>query len=313
MYAVATEPAKKLSKKLKNEKMKKEIVKKVLAEKGGLSLVATYDTSINYVDSDGKKSIYDFTVSIDGNNRIYTRKSAYKESEIAEAIEDFNSAVAKFYKDKIEEESRLYKCNCCQGEHNIIEAKTECGGYSICPTTKRVISLDCFSCLNESNEWISKTEFKKVIRHFGNNVSWYKDLGIFCGSLFNYGIDNKCILFTDDMNFVVVTVDGKVISDSKNSTDIKNVIDDTLDCFQVINTGKTYRGEEERSNVYLIYEQGVEYSLTDLQRIYFSSHGSKPSPDELIKAIKILVPSKYKEYLKFYQKIKNNDKNNGQS
>lgn len=188
-------------------------------------------------------------------------------------------------------------CPRCSQEHDWTELEDVNVRYSQsgnCPTTKKRVSW-----------WITEsgTQYGKDYRHFGNNIVQVKFLNVFYGTLFNHGVDNLAIVFNEKADYYVVNCIGNIVKKKPKGEEIeiRNIIEDTLESYELFPTGKTIFGDEETAT-YLINQQGYKYELGQLMKLHFNTHGRTPDPVVVFQIAQMLNPTfdytETKKYLK---------------
>jgi hypothetical protein len=111
---------------------------------------------------------------------------------------------------------------------------------------------------------------------------------VYYGTLFNRGIDNTCILFNKEKEWVVINNDEKIVTEftEDRKIAIEEVVENTLNNFKVFRTDKNIYGEEVRYNDYLIPQlegTGDSYNISELQQQYFSTHCIRPKDSDVFR------------------------------
>ena len=186
------------------------------------------------------------------------------------------------------------KCDSCGGEHTDEEVQRywgHCDFLGQCPITKRHLIWDGYTDYylhhpeeKVPNKWAVNTSYD-----IGSNCfEIVPKSGVYYGTLFNRGIDNICILFNKEKEWVVINNDEKIVTEftEDRKIAIEEVVENTLNNFKVFRTDKNIYGEEVRYNDYLIPQlegTGDSYNISELQQQYFSTHCIRPKDSDVFR------------------------------
>lgn len=180
----------------------------------------------------------------------------------------------------------LIPCNVCKGSHKWGDVNGSWGKYyyyGICPTTKLHIlhngatDYHYINNLTPPNNWSADTSYDMQ----GNCFEIVPNSGVYYGSVYNRAIDNTCILFNKEKEFIVIYKDLISSLDADEIISVQEMIVNTLNCYTVFGTDKTIYGEEPNNSCYLIPKK--EYTLQELMKQHFNTHCRKPDSVEIFK------------------------------
>lgn len=185
------------------------------------------------------------------------------------------------------------KCDSCGGEHTDEEVQRYWGHndpLGQCPITKRHLIWDGHTDyhsrnnLPAPNKWAINTSYD-----MGSNCFEIVPLsGVYYGTLFNSGIDNTCILFNKEKEWVIINHAEKIVTEISEELrcSVDEIVENTLNNFRVFRTEKNVYGKEARYSPYIIPQlkgTGDSYAIGELQKQYFSTHCLRPKDGEIFK------------------------------
>lgn len=186
------------------------------------------------------------------------------------------------------------KCDSCGGEHTDEEVGRYWGhnyAHGKCPVTKRHLVWDGYTDyylhhpeIPVPNKWIPDTSYD-----MGSNCfEIVPKSNVYYGTVFNRGINNTCILFNKEKEWIVIDHDEKIVTEftEEEKIAIDEVVENTLNTFKVFRTDKTIYGEEARYSAYLIPQlkgTGDSYDISELQEQYFNTHCSRPKDADIFR------------------------------